>query len=33
VLVSALTFDLMGEAFEREIGVCAIGGFLVGTVI
>jgi zinc transporter ZupT len=31
VLVSALTFDLMGEAFERETGAYAIGGFLVGT--
>jgi uncharacterized membrane protein len=25
VLVSALTFDLMGEAFERETGTYAIG--------
>ena len=33
VLVSALTFDLMGEAFERETGAYAIGGFLVGAVI
>ena len=33
VLVSALTFDLMGEAFERETGAYAIAGFLVGAVI
>jgi zinc transporter ZupT len=33
VLVSALTFDLMCEAFERETGAYAIGGFLVGAVI
>jgi ZIP family zinc transporter len=33
VLVSALTFDLMGEAFERETGAYAIGGFLVGALI
>src|SRR5215207_3285950 len=33
VLVSALTFDLMGEAFERDTGAYAIGGFLVGAVI
>jgi hypothetical protein len=30
VLVSALTFDLMGEAFEKETGAYAIVGFLVG---
>jgi len=33
VLVSALTFDLMGEAFERETGAYAITGFLVGAII
>src|SRR4029450_9760424 len=33
VLVSALTFDLMGEAFERERGAYAIAGFLVGAII
>jgi zinc transporter, ZIP family len=33
VLVSALTFDLMGEAFERETGAYAMAGFLVGAVI
>ena len=33
VLVSALTFDLMGEAFEKETGAYAIVGFLVGAVI
>jgi zinc transporter, ZIP family len=33
VLVSALTFDLMGEAFERETGAYAITGFLLGAVI
>ena len=33
MLVSALTFDLMGEAFERETGAYAITGFLVGAVI
>jgi zinc transporter, ZIP family len=33
VLDSAPTFDLMGEAFERETGAYAITGFLVGAVI
>jgi zinc transporter, ZIP family len=33
VLVSALTFDLMGEAFERQTGAYAISGFLAGAVI
>jgi ZIP family zinc transporter len=31
VLVSALTFDLMGEAFEKETGAYAITSFLVGS--
>ena len=33
VLVSALTFDLMGEAFEKKTAPWAIGGFLLGAVI
>jgi ZIP family zinc transporter len=33
VLVSALTFDLMGEAFERQTGAYAITGFLVGAIV
>ena len=33
VLVSALTFELMQEAFEAGGGVYAISGFLVGAVI
>ena len=33
VLVSALTFELMQEAFETGGGVYAISGFLVGAVI
>ena len=33
VLVSALTFELMGEAFETGGGAYAIGGFLLGAVI
>jgi ZIP family zinc transporter len=33
VLVSALTFDLMTEAFEKGSAAYAIGGFLVGAVL
>jgi zinc transporter, ZIP family len=33
VLVSALTFDLMREAFDTGGAVYAIGGFLIGAVI
>ncbi|HET9872214.1 MAG TPA: ZIP family zinc transporter [Propionibacteriaceae bacterium] len=33
VLVSALTFDLMREAFDKGGAVYAIGGFLLGAVI
>jgi ZIP family zinc transporter len=33
VLVSALTFDLMSEAFEKGTAVWAVGGFLTGAVV
>jgi zinc transporter, ZIP family len=33
VLVSALTFDLMREAFDTGGAVYAVGGFLIGAVI
>ena len=33
VLVSALTFELMGEAFEKGNPLFAVGGFLVGAVL
>jgi zinc transporter, ZIP family len=33
VLVSALTFDLMSEAFEKGSATYAIGGFLAGALV